>query len=184
VTSGDDQRVDAAQRLVYRAMENLMQLKGLRTARALAQLLNQHGYTVSERTVTAWRGRESAIPAWALVAFGDISDTSVDALLEQGGLKEVSTTLARHEAILGELQSTLAAVRERVDQGDLVDSDVRQRLAGLEKRITAFMDIVGRLQQSVEVHGELLQKLVPTGTSESKRSRPSAAELEHERANQ
>jgi len=110
----DQQRVDDVQHMVHGAMEKAMQASGLRTARGLAQTLNEHGYAVSERTVTGWRNRESGIPAWALVAFGQITGLGVDSLLGSNDVAGLVARVAEHDRVIGEMQATLIAVCEKV----------------------------------------------------------------------
>jgi hypothetical protein len=110
----DEQGIDEVQRMVHGAMERAMQAGGLRTARGLAQALRERGYSVSERTVTGWRSRESAIPAWALVAFSQISGLSLDTLMGLEDAASLAESVARHDRIIGEMQATLIEVCEKV----------------------------------------------------------------------
>ena len=110
----EDQRIDDAQRLVHSALESAMRIKGLRTARALSQALNDEGYSVGERTVTGWRSRESAIPAWALVALKELTGIGLDALLGLEDTAGLAERLARQERQIGEIQAILIDVCERV----------------------------------------------------------------------
>lgn len=107
-------RIEEIQLLVHSAMERAMRARGLRTARALTRELNDRGFVVGERTVTSWRSREAAIPAWALVAFREISGITLDELMMLDDAASVVAALDRHERLIGDMQATLFAVAEKV----------------------------------------------------------------------
>ena len=91
-----------------------MQAGGIRTARGLAQALNERGFSVSERTVTGWRNRESAIPAWALVAFGQVSGLGLDALMGVEDAATLVTRVTNLERVVGETQAMVIELCERM----------------------------------------------------------------------
>jgi hypothetical protein len=97
--------------------------------------------------VTAWRSRESAIPAWALVAFGEISDMGVDALVHTHVDNSLADTVSRHEKAFSQLQAPLSQLE-----------DQNLRIKGLESQLAAVMDIIGRLQHAVDVQGDILRR--------------------------
>lgn len=135
----EEQHSEEAHRTVYAAMEKAMRARGLRTARALAQALNANGYAVSERAVAAWRSRESAIPAWALVAFSKVSGLSPNDLMAPETSEPIAQTIAGYERALADLQ-------ERVE---VLDAQHRRELSEIGR-------LLARMTRRLEEEGIFL----------------------------
>jgi hypothetical protein len=146
-------------RHAIRALERAQRARGVKSNQAFARLLaDRAGGTPSGSAYHRWLSGESIVPAWVLEVAAEVAAMDLAALFaddepappHDDWRLQTTQTLDRLSEAVGQLQAEMIANQR---------SDPSERMDGLEDRLLTMLDLMKRLQSSVDLHGAVLENL-------------------------